>query len=884
MKRRKALTGLLSSTLALTLLMTGCGKSGNSTPNAATSGTTSQTTSDSVIGMQNYGKVVSVADIKEAYGATENDDVMPLYNVAPDEVFEFKFKTDYYDSSTEINPWDMVTVHTDPACTEQSKLYSSALFDEDGKTLRVAPIGGVLRTYTEKHNAIDDDIEVWGNASMYYLAVWVDLEADGFVKLDTPVIIPFTVKHELAVPTLKGVVDSTGRFKLVWDPVEGATGYNVYWYGNTDKNWTGSINEPVMGADYAYNVNGDCTLLLDSTTTEPEFDCFAGQDHGLAISYHDPILDDDDTDYVIGQNYCVNGSYFVTALYGEEESGLSNIVNTADLVIPYVVVEEDDIMHKMLDSEADLPQTVRVKNIDGSITERSATYKFHWSKTLLGTDYPTYRYSIEGTAITGECSMDILDGKWDYYKTKKEGDPPTGFDGTNFDNSTKVDPENNTPFNPDSSVPTIIETDPTDPSDPEVDPTESETIPEESESLPETSESLPESSEAVSSEPESSASESSEPESEPTGDPNGTDNRTLVERQLENTEAHIQRGNNDFVEQTEYAVFAESAEEEWLARNLIAGNERISFEAFPSLQQYDNLMDVFQKVYYQNPYVLGVVSYKYDYVSLALHVKYCYSKSELEEKQAEILEEANAIINENISAGMSDEEKCRALYDYLNENTSYDKDAVAAAEKNSYRKGDDWKDSEDAFNAHGVIVDKKGVCQSYALSYKLLCCMSGVEAKVITGYLNGDLPHAWNSVKLDGEWFQTDCTNNATNCGIPFFLYQGGKDDLAMTGYTEDKLYELDTAVGTFSVPDSEREYYTANDLTAASVDEFKTVLSSCLEKGNDKVIAVRYIGEFPETEIRNAVREVYNMKGMEDKLPGLGFRYSNSFVLLINK
>lgn len=882
MKRRKALTGLLSSTLALTLLMTGCGKSG--TPNTATSGTTSTSTSDSVIGMQNYGKVVSVADIKEAYGSMENDDVMPLYNVEPDEVFEFKFKTDYYDSSTEINPWDMVTVHTDPACTEQSKLYSSALFDEDGKTLRVAPIGGVLTTEAEEQAYLDDRTEVWGNASMYYLAVWVDLDAEGYVKLDKPVVIPFTIRHDLAVPTLKGVVDSTGRFKLVWNPVEGATGYNVYWYGNTDINWTGEINKPVPGAESAYDVHSECSLLMDSHTTETEFDCFAGKDHGLAIHYHDE-LDEDDTDYIIGQNYCVNGSYFVTAVFGDKESGLSNIVNTADLVIPYVIVDEDDIMFQTMDSEADLPQTVRVKNIDGSITERAVTYKFHWGITLLGTDYPHYRYSVEGTAITGECSMDILNGKWEYYKTKKEGDPPTGFDGTNFDNSTKADPENNTPFNPDSSVPTIIETDP---SDPEVDPDESETLPNESESLPETSESLPESSEPVSSEPESSEPdsepESSEPVSEPAADPNGTDDQTLVERQLENTEAHIQRGNNDFVEQTEYAVFAESAEEEWLARNLIAGNERISFEAFPSLQQYDNLMDTFQKVYYQNPYVLGVVSYKYDYVSLALHVKYCYSKSELEEKQAEILEEANAIVKENISAGMSDEEKCRALYDYLNANTSYDKEAVAAAEKTSYRKGDDWKDSEDAFNAHGIIVDKKGVCQSYALSYKLLCCMSGVEAKVITGYLNGDLPHAWNSVKLDGEWFQTDCTNNATNCGIPFFLYQAGEDDLAMTGYTEDKLYELDTAVGTFSVPDSEREYYTANNLTAASVDEFKTVLSSQLEKGVDKVIAVRYIGEFPETEIRNAVREVYNMKGMEDKLPSLGFRYSNSFVLLINK
>lgn len=867
MKRSKTLTGLLSSALALTLLMTGCaGNNSNSMPNAATSGSTSQTTSNGGTGMQNYGKIVSVADIKNAYGSMENDDVMPLYNVEPDEVFEFKFKSDYYETNTQIEPWDMVTVHTDPDCTEQSKLYTSVLFDEDGSTLRVSPIGGVLRTDAEKQATREDDIEVWGNASMYYIAVWVDLDAEGFVKLDKPVIIPFTVKHQLGVPTIKGVVDSTGRFKLMWDAVEGATGYNIYWYGNTDSNRTGYFNKPVAGAESAYDVYGNGYLLKHSETAETEFDCFAGKDHGLAISYHDPLIDDDDTDFIIGQNYSVNGSYFVTAVFGEEESGLSNIVNTSDLIIPYVVVDEDSIMHKTLDSEADLPQTVRVKNIDGSITERSVTYKFHWGKTLLGTDYPHYRYSIEGTAITGECSMDILDGKMEYYRTKKEGDAPAGFNGSNFDNSTKADPENNTTFNPDSSVPTIIETDP---SDPEVDPNESEILPDESESIPDTSESLP---------------ESSAPESEPAAESDGSDDQTLVERQLENTEEHIEKGNKDFVEQTEYAVFAESAEEEWLARNLIAGNERISFEAFPSLQQYDNLMDVFQKVYYQNPYVLGVVSYKYDYGTLALRVKYCYSKSELEEKQAEILEEASAIVKENISAGMSDEEKCRALYDYLNANTAYDKEAVAEAEKSNYRKGDDWKDSEDAFNAHGIIVDKKGVCQSYALSYKLLCNMSGVEAKVITGYLNGDLPHAWNSVKLDGEWYQTDCTNNATNCGIPFFLYQAGEDDLAMTGYTEDKLYDLDTAVGTFSVPNSDKEYYAANGLCADSADTFRTILLDCLD-GSEKVLVVRFTGDtLPKESIIKAVKEVYNMKGLEDRLERLGFGYSNSFIILINE
>lgn len=830
MKTQKTFKGLFAGTLALTILLTGCAKqgeensAGGSSAGGSPTASSSPTTSAGGTPIQNYGKLVSAADIKSVYGADENDDIMPLYNVAPDETFEFKFKSNWLDADVIPDPFEMVSVHTDPACTEKSRLYTANLFDEeDGTLLKVSPIGGVLTTDSEEYGAIEDDVEVWGNASMYYIALWYDTEAEGFVKLDEPVVIPFTVKHELGVPTLKGAVDSTGRFKLTWDAVEGADSYNIYWFGNTDVNRTGEANQPVAGADSAYDVNGDCYLIKDASTDETEFDCFAGKDHGLGIHYHNE-LDEDDTDFIFGQNYSVNGSYFVTAVFGDEESGLSNIVNTSDLILPHKIVEEQDPMFKTFESEDDLPRTVDVINIDGSITARNVTYKFHWGKTLIDTDYPQYRYSVEGTAITGECDMEIENGQMELYRDKREGDAPSGFVDNSFDNSAKAEPDNETTFNPDSSVPTIIEDEPSD----------------------------------------------------------AEDDKTLVDRQLENTEKHVENGDKQTVEPTEYPVFAESAEEEWLARNLIAGTERISLEAFPALQQYDMLADVFQKVYYQNPYVLGVVSYAYDYGTLTLNVKYCYEKSEIEQKQAEILSAAGEIVGQVVSDGMSDEEKCRAVYDYFNDNTSYDNEAVEEAEKNGFTKGDGWKDSEDAFNAYGIIVDKKGVCQSYALSYKLLCSMSGVESRVITGYLDGSLPHAWNAVNLDGEWYQTDCTNNYTNCGIPFFLYEAGEDDLAMTGYTEDKLYDLDTAVGTFSVSDSEREYYTANGLCAENAEEFKAVLESRVD-GSAGVIAVRFTGgELPKEEIINAVREVYNMKGLEDKLPGLGFGYSNGFILLV--
>ena len=70
------------------------------------------------------------------------------------------------------------------------------------------------------------------------------------------------------------------------------------------------------------------------------------------------------------------------------------------------------------------------------------------------------------------------------------------------------------------------------------------------------------------------------------------------------------------------------------------------------------------------------------------------------------------------------------------------------------KTGDDTY--EYAFNTYGILVKKVGVCQSYAYAYKLLCNLAGVECNVVTGYLDGNLPHAWNAVKIDDAWYETE--------------------------------------------------------------------------------------------------------------------------------
>ena len=845
-KGKRTVAGIIAAVMSLSIVLTGCSK--NSAGNSA-NGKDSSSVSVSK-SMKNYGAVITPEDIKKSFNSkSDTNQIMPLYNVAPDESFDLDFKVSEEDAFN-VNPWDMVSVHTDIKCTEESKIPTTEDAGKDSKgnlRIKLSPITSTLPTDSEEDQMIEKGKETWGNATMYYIAIWYDTESDTLKKLDTPKIIPFTVKSEVAVPTLKREVDpSTGRFKLKWDKIEGAESYNIYTFGN-DNTSTGSNNKPVSGADKAFNGS---YLIKSYSTKDCEFDNFAGEGHGLAV--HERSVSGEE--YVLGQNYSVCGSYFVTAVVNGKESALSNIVNTSDLVIPFKPVDEDDIMMNRYDDESELPDTMRVLNIDGSVTKRKITYKFFWGTSYLtyekdsGIDarIPEYQYTVEGTAITGFVTMDQKN-RMEIYKDKKNGEAPTGKVQSEKENSSgEAEPENKSKHTPDSSVPTIIN------DDPENKKTDT---------------------------PESAPDSSSKPDGENTGD----SEKTLIEQQEENTKKHIENGNSQQVENSsDYEIFADSAEEEWIARNLASGNEKISLEAFPELQTYEKLQDVVQKVYYQNPYILGMVSYNYDYASLTLNVKYCYTAEEISEKQKKIKETADKIVKDNVKEKASEDEKCLQIYNYLNKNTKYDNDAVKEAEKTNFKKDENWKENEDSFNAYGIIVNKKGVCQSYAYSYKLLCSLCGVESKVVTGYLNETLPHAWNAVKLGDNWYQTDCTNNETNCGVPFFLYEADKETAKLTCYTEDKLYELDAVAGLYSTEKNDKEYYASNGMVASNMEEYKKILDKCIEKSGN-VIAIRYTGEMNDDEFIKTVKEVYNMHGMEDKLDKRGSTYKNGFIILIN-
>lgn len=156
----------------------------------------------------------------------------------------------------------------------------------------------------------------------------------------------------------------------------------------------------------------------------------------------------------------------------------------------------------------------------------------------------------------------------------------------------------------------------------------------------------------------------------------------------------------------------------------------------------DELKEVHSALIYDNPQIpcfgdkftyspLGKISY--------VKLNYSYTAAACKEISEQMLLRAKEITE--ACADSDDYEKELYIHDFI-VNESYYSD-----EENS------------AHCASGVLLDKKGVCTSYALAMKMMLDMSGIESFVIQGEAEGDgklSPHAWLGVRIGDNWYQTD--------------------------------------------------------------------------------------------------------------------------------
>ena len=127
-------------------------------------------------------------------------------------------------------------------------------------------------------------------------------------------------------------------------------------------------------------------------------------------------------------------------------------------------------------------------------------------------------------------------------------------------------------------------------------------------------------------------------------------------------------------------------------------------------------------------------------------------------------------LSANITAGFeTDLDKAAAIYYWVTHNVAYDTKMVRkmlksgmAPERITLEEAERRMEEQ----ASVALLQRKGVCQNYARLYRRLAMAAGLECEFIAGHSRGyfsragtlGVGHAWNAVRIDGEWQLLDAT------------------------------------------------------------------------------------------------------------------------------
>lgn len=117
-----------------------------------------------------------------------------------------------------------------------------------------------------------------------------------------------------------------------------------------------------------------------------------------------------------------------------------------------------------------------------------------------------------------------------------------------------------------------------------------------------------------------------------------------------------------------------------------------------------------------------------------------------------------AVLPTLVTETTNDFDKVKAIHDYVVKTAQYSDQTVGSQ-----------------YTAYTLLTENKAVCQGYALLMHKMLEQAGMEVNYVKGAAGNDR-HAWNLVKVDGEWYHLDATwndpigNEVDQVGYEYFL------------------------------------------------------------------------------------------------------------------
>lgn len=819
---------------------------------------------------------LTVADLKNQFLAAGVDDsnkyaFKPFYNVEQNTQFTFHF-------NSKVDPIKAITVHTDEKCDYMSLVWqiNDAYWTEDGIDVIVKP-SSTATLYTKGRTG--EEKNVWGYAPVYYICIRYDLNSKEVKKLDKPIIIPFTIKNEISTPTVYAFVNEKGTFSVKWNKVEGAVAYKIY--------GSGKNVSTLSPSESGYRGTLSLLTTLDASKLEYNPGLLLEKSQLLGTGYEDntvrELFDKYNIEGIREQNanlYNHKKAIYVTAV--DANGNESNFGFPVDLSNYSKTLPRS--LKSYLGTINEFPETIEVKSVDSETVTSYPINFYKLSEPASYSSYCDYRYEVVGTMLTGVVSYEnkdriFPDEKISNYKLNTSGLPQgtmeqipqvtvATFADREYSNS-KVDLKKTINYPADAKVKLdsallmrladndlarrVIRADvnATDPreewdsfiqsNDPDYilvregtkitvqkvdknnknnEPTQVPTTEKELEQFPTTEKEI-----------DKKTEEDKTPAKE-------IDNSNYVEEQQKSTEKQVKEGDAEEVKGTKYPVFADNAAQLYLALALINQEPVISLKAFPEYQIANNLIDDMYYIWFQNPYIMGFNINKCTYTNggLELIVDYNVPTETAKKYQEAVYEKSQKVANQIIKPNMSNYEKVVAIYDYLENNAEYNNEAVKAANENLALA---YKKYANCWNTYGILCEELGVCQSYSYAFNSIAYFSGLETIMVTGTMNG-VGHAWNAVKLDGNWYMVDTTNNG-NCGIPYWVCNSSTDYIESASFSLDSDFVDGTDFSEYLVNNNTQDWYYKNNLMAESINDLAKIWEKHYKQTD--IIWAKYMG-----------------------------------------
>ena len=138
-----------------------------------------------------------------------------------------------------------------------------------------------------------------------------------------------------------------------------------------------------------------------------------------------------------------------------------------------------------------------------------------------------------------------------------------------------------------------------------------------------------------------------------------------------------------------------------------------------------------------------------------VQINYSFDTAELRRMRAETEIKADEAAQQIYRPNMSEYDLVLAVNDYLCGSVYYSTDDPYPPVTHT---------------AYGALIDGCAVCDGYSCAAKAIFDRLGVECDFVIGVCTNGGGHAWNLVKIEGNWYQLDITWNDCISGYDFFL------------------------------------------------------------------------------------------------------------------